>query len=237
MMMIKTLMRVCRTFALLAGTFSLVGNASAVLINFDDVTNGTVINSNYAALGVTFNNPLGVSADNPDSPNIFARASSTNASPGNVVSVFGTGVPAFDARYGAVEAVFSSGQRQVSIDAAILRLPEGLGTPVNSPKLEIYDLSNVLITAILWDFTLIPQPAAGGITAFETLSYTSGTDNIGKVRFFSGQPQNSPSNFGFFDNLSFSRGGGSVPEPGTWALVVLGILSLATSRRRSQGRR
>lgn len=238
MMTKKTLMRVCRTFALLAGTFSLVGNASAVLINFDDVTNGTVINSNYAALGVTFNNPLGVSGDNPDSPNIFARASSTNASPGNVVSVFGTGVPAFDARYGAVEAVFSSGQRQVSIDAAILRLPEGLGTPVNSPKLEIYDLSNVLITTILWDFTLIPQPAAGGITAFETLSYTSGTDNIGKVRFLSGQPGNSPSNFGFFDNLSFRQGGGTVPEPGTWVLVALGILSLAiTSRRRGQGRR
>lgn len=235
----KTLMRVSKTFAVLASTLSLAGNASAALINFDGVADGTVINSYYTTtLGVTFNNPLGTSADNPDSPNIYARASATNASPGNVVSVFGTGVPAFDARYGAVEAVFSSGQRQVSIDAAILRLSEGLGSPVNSPRLEIYDLSNAFITAVLWNFTLIPQPDVGGITAFETLSYTSTTDNIGKVRFLSGNPQGSPSNFGFFDNLAFDQGGGTVPEPDTLALVALGILGFAANRRlRSRGLR
>lgn len=235
----KCFLQASKTVALLASIFALSGNASATLINFDNVANGTVINSIYSALGVTFVNPLGISADNPDSPNIYARTSSTNASPANVVSVFGTGVPAFDSRWGAVEAVFSQGQRNVSIDAAILRLPEGLGTPLNSPRLEIYGPANNLITTIGWDFSVIPQPGAGGITAFETLSFTSSSDNIGKVRFFSSQPGGSPSNFGIFDNLAFSRDGvgGTVPEPGTLVLVTLGILSLGGSRLWRRGLR
>lgn len=234
----KGFLRVAKTVALLTAAISMSGNASAVLINFDDVANGTVINSNYAALGVTFNNPNSVvSTFNPDTPNVYARASATNASPGNVVGLFAAGIPAFDARSGAVEAVFSSGQRQVSIDAAILRLPEGLGTPTNSPRLEIYDLSNIFVTSVVWDFTLIPQPGAGGITGFQTLSFTSGADNIGKVRFLSGQPGNSPSNFGFFDNLVFTQGGGTVPEPDSLLLVALGMLSLAVGRLRRRGLR
>lgn len=221
-------MRTWKSLAIGAGLSLLPLSASAVLINFDDVANATVINTAYSALGVTFNNPLGISASNPDSPNIFARSSTTNASAPNVVSVFGTGLPAFDARFGAVEAVFSQGQRQVSIDAAILRLPEGLGTPVNSPRLEIFDLSNVFITSVLWDFSQIPQPPAGGITAFQTLSFVSSADNIGKVRLLSGQPGGSPSNFGLFDNLVFTRGdngggGGTVPEPGTLVLLLAGL--------------
>ena len=151
-----------------------------------------------------------------------------------MVSVFGTGVPAYDARYGAVEAVFAQGQKTVSIDAAILRLPEGLGLPTNAPKLEIYDLSNHFITAVSWDFSQIPEPPAGGITAFETLSFSSATANIGKVRFLSGQPGSAPSNFGIFDNFSFTS---AVPEPGTTAMYALGLIGLGfrTLRQRSRG--
>lgn len=225
----KCYLRASKSVAVLAATLGLSSFTFAAVINFDDVGDGTVINTHYSALGVTFNNPLGTSTANPDSPNIYSRSSTTNASPGNVVSVFSTGVPAFDARWGAVEAVFSTGQRQVSIEAAILRLPEGLSTPTNSPKLEVYNLANTLVASIFWDFTAIPQPSAGGITAFQTLNYTSTSDDIGKVRFLSGQPGNAPSNFGIFDNLGFTKGS-TVAEPETLLLVSLGMLLVGGSR-------
>lgn len=197
--------------------------AFATLINFDNVADATVIDNTYAGLGVTFNNPLGGS--------IFARTTTAAASPNNVVSVFDTGVPAFDARFGAVEAVFSSGQRFVSIDAAILRLPEGLGTPINFPKLEIYDTNNVFVTSVNWDFSQIPQPGAGAITGYETLSFTAAGDTIGKVRFLSGQPGGSPSNFGLFDNLEFRQGTTNpLPLPSSVSLLVLGLAGLAATR-------
>jgi len=205
--------------------------ASATLIDFDAVASGTAIDTTYSALGVTFDNPLGGS--------IYAVNWSSAASPSNVVSVFQAGIPAFDARYGAVEAVFSTGQRRVSIDASILRLPEGLGAPINFPKMEVYDTAGNFITAVNWDFGAIPQPPVGGITGYETLLYTSASDNIGKVRFFSGQPGGSPSNFGIFDNLNFTSGdgggGGSVPEPGTLALLVaVGLTLIGFARVRSR---
>lgn len=202
----------------------LVSTAQATLIDFDNVADGTVINSVYAAQGVTFNNPLG----NAD---IYARSSSINASAPNVVSVFATGVPAFDARFGAIEAVFAAAEGKVSIDAAILRAPEGLGAPINFPKLEIYDTSNNLIAVVNWDFSVTPQPPAGGASAFQTLQYTSNVNNIGKVRFLSGQPGGSPSNFGLFDNLVFEALPNRVPEPQTGLLFIFGILGLLLYRK------
>ncbi|HYM34141.1 MAG TPA: PEP-CTERM sorting domain-containing protein [Steroidobacteraceae bacterium] len=210
--------------------------AYAVTIDFDHdtggaaVADGTAINSLYASVGVTFDNPLG-------NASIFARSSTLNNSSPNVVSVFQTGVPAFDARFGAVEAVFGSAQSFVSIDAAILRLPEGLGTPTNAPKLEIYDNTGAFITAISWNFGLNPQPDVGGFAGWQTLSYTSASANIGKVRFLSGQPGGGPSNFGLFDNLTYNAGsdgggGTSVPEPATLALFGFGAIALGAARRR-----
>jgi len=198
--------------------------ALATTITFDIVADGTVIDTAFAAQGVTFDNPIGGS--------IYARAVATSASPPNVVSVLQTGFPAFDARSGAVEAVFAAPQSHVSIDAAIVRAPEGLGTPQNAPKLEIYDTLGALLTTVSWDFATIPQPPAGGITGYETLAFNSGASDIGKVRFFSSQPGGSPSNFGLFDNLVFSETTTvPIPEPTSLVCLGLGLGGLAAARR------
>src|SRR5262245_57004588 len=160
-------------------------SAHAVTIDFDTdtngaaIANGTAIDSLYSSLGVTFVNPLG-------NARIFARNSFFNDSSPNVVSVFETGSPAFDARWGAVQANFATGQTSVSIDAAILRLPEGRGTPTNEPRLEIFDTSGAFLTAVEWNFALNAQPDAGGFAGWQTLAYTSTTANIGRVRLLSG---------------------------------------------------
>lgn len=110
-------MNITKSFLVGLLTIGISSQALATNINFDNVSDGTAINNFYSASGVTFINPL-ANAD------IYARSSFFNASPSNVVSVFQTGAPAFDARWGAVQADFTSGQQTVSIDAAILLLPK-----------------------------------------------------------------------------------------------------------------
>lgn len=208
--------------SLIVGTL-IATPVTATTINFDDVATGTVINTYYA--GVTFSNPVGPA-------DIYARSDHHAATSPNVVSVFQNGYPAFDARYGAVEAVFATPQRHVSIDAAIVRVPEGLSEPTNFPKLEIYNTAGAFVGNVGWDFGKIPQPPVGGITGFETLSYTSALDDIGKIRFLSGQPGGSPSNFGLFDNMVFTS---TIPEPETYAMFLAGLGLLGWRRRRSNG--
>jgi hypothetical protein len=72
------------------GFFALAAAPDAIgqvtLVNFDDVSDGTVVDSVYAARGVTLSNPLGGS--------VFARSGSGFApSAPNVVSIFSTGFP------------------------------------------------------------------------------------------------------------------------------------------------
>jgi cysteine-rich repeat protein len=183
--------------AFVAAATAVAPAEAIVIVDFDDVADGTAIDAYYASLGLPFGfvNPIGGS--------IYARGSALADTPENVVSVFATGIPAFDARDGAVEVVFSTPQSYVAIDAAILRLPEGLGTPVNEPRLEIYDVSGAFVTGVDWDFAQIPQPGVGAVTPYQTLSYASPTPNaIGKVRILSTQPLGGPSNFGLFDDLA-----------------------------------
>ena len=197
--------------------------ATTTKINFDDVATGTVINTHYA--GVTFSNPVGPA-------DIYARSDHHPATSPNVVSVFQNGDPAFDARYGAVEAVFATPQRHVSIDAAIVRLPEGVSEPINFPKLEIYNTADKFVGSVDWDFGQTPQPPDLTVAGFETLSYTSAINDIGKVRFLSGQPGNHSSNFGLFDNLVFTS---TIPEPETYAMFLAGLGLLGWQMRRSNG--
>jgi hypothetical protein len=165
----------------------------STLINFDDVPDGTVINSRYA--GVTFNNPIG--------GNIYARSGGGFAvTAPNVVSVFASGFPMFNAYYGAVEAHFATPQSTVSIDARPVSDLEPLGTPHNRPFLEAYTATGTFLGSVLYTG---PLPTGGSfeVGGIETLTFTQATADIGYVRFSSQQSQPGPRIFGLFDDLRY----------------------------------
>jgi hypothetical protein len=231
--------------------------ANAALINFDDVVAGTEISNHY--LGVTFSNPIGT-------PDIHAMAVANTANTTNGVSVFGLGenpffgasVGDFHAQFGAVDATFASSQGRVSIDVSgLLNSGDLLGNSPLRPFMEVYAGSTLLQT-------LYYQPAPGGISsgevgAYETLSFTSATDNITRVRLssqFDSTGSSGPIPFASFDNLSFDArtasgqfpstgvivnptpggGGGTtpVPEPATLALLLTGLAGAMPFARKRQ---
>ena len=165
--------------------------AQADTLNFDGLADGTVLGTRFP--GITFTQALG--------GDVYARTSTAARSPSNVASVFQTGIPMYGAYYGAVDAEFATLQRSVSIDAAAARPPEGLGTPLNRPFLQAFDANGALLATVYFQGTL---PDAGGVSAYEPLTYVSPTANIKKVRFSTQQTQGGPTVYGYFDNLGYS---------------------------------
>ena len=180
----------------------LVVPAPAAVINFDDVADGTVINTHYA--GVTFTNPIG--------GNIYARYGEGFAvSQSNVVSVFSTGasaLPFFDARSGAVDAHFSTPVGVIRIAARPVGPVDSFLTTLTSrPYLQAFDSNgNYLGTTVYYSGPL-PTNCCFDVGPPETLVIvsSSGTNNIGIARISSQQPGSNPT-YGLFDNLSYDSG-------------------------------
>ncbi len=202
----------------------------AVLINFDDVPNGTIIDTQYTALGVTFDCVVCAS------DHAFARTS-VAASPPNVVTLVAPFDPSnpnssvltlFGASMGAVTAAFSTPQKSVSIDAAAIPPAEFLTTPLNKPFLEAYSDTAQLPANFLGSVLYPLNFGDSGYGGYQTLSFTSPTNNILSVRFSSQLSQPGPAVFGNFDNLNFTTG--VIPEPATILLLGSGLIGLATWR-------
>jgi len=167
----------------------------ALAIAFDNTADATVVDATYVApLGVTLQNPLGGST--------YARALASAPSPANVVSLFASGFPAFDARSGAVDAVLSADVSTVSIDTFAVAPLEGLGSQTKKPFLEAYDASNNLVGQVYYSG---PQPTIpGGFSPTETLTITVPGNTIHKARFSSQFSVGAVPTYGVFDNLSFA---------------------------------
>jgi len=186
--------------------------ASAVKIDFDAPADGTVIDNYYfqpLVTSVTFQNPVG-----PGS--VYARASTFNTSPGNVVSIFPTGAPVVNAFFGAVDATFNvvllDQILTVTVKAAAVASNEPLGIPMNRPFMQVFDQFDVLLGTVYFSGALPSNPSE--VTPFERLTYSIppcvGTPiecdgyGIGKVRLSSQQGAGGPPIFALFDDLEWN---------------------------------
>ena len=174
-------------------------SVSRNVINFDDVASGTKINTQYA--GVTFTNPIG--------GNVFAKSGLGFApSPTNVVAITNGGnvFPFFDALLGAVDASFSTPMRTVSIDVRpVSQLADHTDPTTRRPFFQAFDSSGNLLTTVYYAGAL-PQGCCNEVGALETLSFTSPSGNIARVRFSSQTPTNTIHTYGLFDNLRYDDG-------------------------------
>ena len=170
------------------------------LINFDDVADGTVIDTHYSNKGVTFS----AVSDMPASTwSAVARSWTAESSP-NVISIVGpTGVPFFDASLGGIQANFSSPQRWVSISAKPVTLAEDIGqTFSHKPYIEGFDAQGDFIGGLITYYG--PSHGDQNWGTWQKLILSSTSANISAVRFSSQYANSPPHVFALFDDFRFS---------------------------------
>jgi hypothetical protein len=165
------------------------GSAHATTVNFDTLPPGTVLANQYPCL--QFREVL----SHGTVPITVAPLTSGN----NVLAV--NGDIAFNARHAAIDIIFCTPQRSVSIDAAAFREHYYVGTSNNRPFLEAWDVNNAYLGKVLFQG---PLPTGWSWPQFQTLSFVSGSANIGKVRLSAQASVDANWMDGIFDTLSYS---------------------------------
>lgn len=175
---------------------------NSTVINFDDVTDGTVIDTHYQSKGVTFATVTNSKHHPPiwKSQSAYARQTSNAETRPNVVSVGRTGSPAFDARSGGVQAKFAAPQLYVSIDAQAVPAVEFVTAPTNKPFLQAFDALGKVVDTKFYG----PNYLDTAYGTWQSMIISSASANIVRV-VFSCQHLNEPDVFGLFDRLIFAE--------------------------------
>ena len=172
-----------------------------VMIDFESVPSGTAVDNAFAALSVTFSS-LTTNPAKRWSAYAMAMTLGTAQSGKNVLTIVnGTGAPLFDARWGAVEAVFSQLQQSISVWAYAMESPECLGSSDNRPFMEAYDSNGTYLAKAR---TQLGPKDANFFGHWHPLSFSSPSRNIQRIRL-SSQAQGCPWVYTAFDNLTFDR--------------------------------
>lgn len=173
-----------------------------IVIRFDDVADGTVVDTQYAGSGgVTF---ASLTTQPASRGSAYARRLQFDkaASGMNVLSLskdpalFGA---FFDARQGAVEATFDQPQRSVSVMALPVVWPDSLSKEDNRPFIEAFDAAGNYLGRAR---TQLGMGDANFDMHWQLIAFTSPSKNIKKIRLSS---QAHPDSWvhTVFDNLTF----------------------------------
>lgn len=170
------------------------------LITFDDVPDGTMINTHYLDKGVTFSSVSSLSG------NAYASKWIDN----NVITLHdptqACEAPAFSADQGMVKAAFSDPKQKVSIDARGVEALEILGSSDLRPFIQAFDAENNMLSKVYYPYKYgVDQ----GWSTWQKLTIERPTADISYVLFSS---DNNPAGvswayggiYGLFDNLQFS---------------------------------
>lgn len=194
--------------ALLGLSLALEHAADAGTINFDDVSSGTVIDSQYASQQVTFSALPGKLYANDG--HVYARSDGYARSGPNSIGLSNTPFAYVNDTYGYIDVHFNQLQGTVSVDVAAIVVSEIATAGTLPPYMMAYGArdpatgKNPLLASVYYPSSLIPGLSTGTPGAWQTLTITRPTNDIQFVILSAPKVYPaSPNAYGEFDNLRF----------------------------------
>jgi len=170
-----------------------------IVINFDDVPSGTVIDTHYQAQGVTLASVL---AGSGARGHAYARNSWNIETAPNGVSVVDPSIAMafFDDATGYVELRFEFPRRWVSIDAMPIASPDDFRPITAKPYLEVYDAAGVRLGRTVY----APKHGDAAWGTWQRLRLDVAGSTIRSARIGSQRDNGCPV-YGVFDQLMVSN--------------------------------
>lgn len=167
----------------------------SVVLSFDDVADGTTINTQYE--GVTLATVLpGQAGKGP----VYARKCWDSSNPSNVMSPLApTVIPAFDDGSGYIEVTFATPVKSVAVDAIALAFVD-LRPVTARPYLEALDANGQRLGRVVYP----PNATDSTWGTWQRLALDAGNPVIARLRIGSERLGNSSPVYGMFDQLSYT---------------------------------
>lgn len=170
----------------------------SVVLSFDDVADGTTINTQYE--GVTLATVLPGQAGQTGKGPVYARKCWDSSNPSNVMSALAPTVsPAFDDGTGFIEVTFATPVKSVAVDAIALAAVD-LQPVKAKPYLEVLDANGQRLGRVVYP----PNAADSTWGTWQRLALDAGNPVIARLRIGSERLSNSSPVYGMFDQLSYT---------------------------------